>query len=350
MNGIGQSTVIDETGSDLLARVLDDQEVLAGFSRLSIAVSLSNPNLPDNPIVYVNDAFERVTGYSRSSALGRNCRFLQGDDTDPDDVRQIREAVETGRELSIDLLNYRANGEPFINRLTIAPLRTGDGRVPYYIGLQKALREEETEARHGAYSRQLALIQTRVQTDLAMLIEALRPPSRTTSVGQDFAALSLRIECLQMLYEEMRLADSSNFRSGIQMASFLSRLATAVAHLDGRQGISMTMQVARFETSVEVATRIGLILTEVMTNAFRHAFDGLETGAVEVSVSQLSEGGFRVVVADDGVGLGVPKMWPTDRTTGGRLVLKLLDGLDGSLNTICGAAGTVVSIDVPAGA
>ena len=84
---------------------------------------ITNPSLPDNPIVFANDAFQRLTGYDRDELMGRNCRFLQGSQTDQDTIRRLREAVENGTDISVDILNYRKDGTSFWNALYLSPVR-----------------------------------------------------------------------------------------------------------------------------------------------------------------------------------------------------------------------------------
>ncbi|HEV2107285.1 MAG TPA: ATP-binding protein, partial [Thermomicrobiales bacterium] len=91
---------------------------------------------PDQPIIDVNAAFEQLTGYSRTEAIGRNCRFLQGPGTDVEATRQIREAIDHRREATVTLLNYRRDGDPFWNELHVSPLRDEDGVVRHFVGLQ----------------------------------------------------------------------------------------------------------------------------------------------------------------------------------------------------------------------
>jgi PAS domain S-box-containing protein len=99
-------------------------------------VTLSDPDLPDNPIVYANAVFERMTGYSREEILGRNCRFLQGDDREQPAVAEIRAALADKRPVQVTLRNYRKDGRRFYNRLSIRPLLDPDGRPIYYLGVQ----------------------------------------------------------------------------------------------------------------------------------------------------------------------------------------------------------------------
>ena len=97
---------------------------------------LSDPSLPDNPIVYASDGFCRLSGYKRQDVLGRNCRFLQGPGTDQAAVDVIRRGVRDGRDISVCLLNYRADGSPFWNQFFLGALKDSDGQVVNYVGVQ----------------------------------------------------------------------------------------------------------------------------------------------------------------------------------------------------------------------
>jgi PAS domain S-box-containing protein len=99
-------------------------------------VTLSDPELPDNPIVYANKAFEEISGYSQDEIVGRNCRFLQGEDHDQEALQTIRAALQKHEPCIVTLRNYRKNGELFLNRLAIRPLTDPDGNVIYYLGVQ----------------------------------------------------------------------------------------------------------------------------------------------------------------------------------------------------------------------
>ena len=97
---------------------------------------ITDPRQPDNPIAFVNDAFLRLTGYSREEILGRNCRFLQGPETDPATVQKLREAVAAPRAIEIDIRNHKKDGTPFWNRLLLAPVNDANGRLAYFFASQ----------------------------------------------------------------------------------------------------------------------------------------------------------------------------------------------------------------------
>jgi PAS domain S-box-containing protein len=103
-------------------------------TRMSMVVT--NPRLPDNPIVFVNDSFCRLTGFAREEIVGRNCRFLQGPETLPEHVDAIRAAIHDVRSLEIDIRNHRRNGTPFWNRLLLAPVHDVAGQLTYFFASQ----------------------------------------------------------------------------------------------------------------------------------------------------------------------------------------------------------------------
>eukprot|EP01035_Chromulina_nebulosa_P019450 gene19450-25331_t len=97
---------------------------------------ISDPSLPDNPIVYASDGFCKLSGYKKSEILGRNCRFLQGPGTDQNAVDMIRKGVQDGSDISVCLLNYKADGTPFWNQFFVAALRDAEGNVINFVGVQ----------------------------------------------------------------------------------------------------------------------------------------------------------------------------------------------------------------------
>jgi len=105
-------------------------------------VTLADPDLPDSPIVYANKAFEKITGYATQDIVGRNCRFLQGADRDQPALAELRAAIAAHEPFEGTLRNYRKNGEPFSNRLSITPLFGPDGGVIYYLGVQYDVTEQ----------------------------------------------------------------------------------------------------------------------------------------------------------------------------------------------------------------
>nr|AML76705.1 putative LOV domain-containing protein [Actaea racemosa] len=97
---------------------------------------ITDPRLPDNPIIFASDSFLELTEYSREEILGKNCRFLQGPETDPATVRKIRDAIDNQTEVTVQLINYTKTGKKFWNLFHLQPMRDHKGDVQYFIGVQ----------------------------------------------------------------------------------------------------------------------------------------------------------------------------------------------------------------------
>nr|AML76610.1 putative LOV domain-containing protein [Juncus inflexus] len=97
---------------------------------------ITDPRLPDNPIIFASDSFLELTEYSREEILGRNCRFLQGPETDRDTVKKIREAIDNQKDVTVQLINYTKSGKKFWNLFHLQPMRDQKGEVQYFIGVQ----------------------------------------------------------------------------------------------------------------------------------------------------------------------------------------------------------------------
>jgi PAS domain S-box-containing protein len=118
---------------------------------VSQGITISDPNEADNPIVYASAGFERMTGYREDEVLGKNCRFLQGKETDKDTVRQIRDAIVAGEACAVEILNYRKDGTPFWNALSVNPVHNESGTLEYFVGVHDDITHRmqlENQLRH----------------------------------------------------------------------------------------------------------------------------------------------------------------------------------------------------------
>ncbi|MEM6914681.1 MAG: PAS domain-containing protein, partial [Pseudomonadota bacterium] len=151
------------------------------FERFPIAFVLTNPNIEDNPIVYVNRAFERLTGYAADAAIGRNCRFLQGEGSDPKEVRAIRDAIAERRSHRGIITNQRADGTTFQNELFIEPIFDDEGHLSAFLGLQRDAEAHSVDRER--VERQLKEIQHRVKNHLQMVVSMIRLQSQKADEG-----------------------------------------------------------------------------------------------------------------------------------------------------------------------
>ncbi|MDX1934210.1 MAG: PAS domain-containing protein [Capsulimonadales bacterium] len=106
-------------------------------------ILITDARQPDNPIIWCNPGFTRLTGYRSADILGKNCRFLQGPNTDRETVRRIRAAVRNGEAIEVEILNYRIDGTPFLNHLNVSPIRDNENVLTHFVGIQQEISERK---------------------------------------------------------------------------------------------------------------------------------------------------------------------------------------------------------------
>ena len=126
-----------------------------------IAAVISNPRLPDNPIVECNDAFVALTGYRSEEIIGHNCRFLTGARTEPWLIEMLRNGIRRRQPVMVEILNYKKDGTPFRNAVMVAPIFDIEGELEYFLGSQVEIAEDIARAndarRQAAFDRIAAL-------------------------------------------------------------------------------------------------------------------------------------------------------------------------------------------------
>lgn len=133
-------------------------DMIAGSA---VAAVISNPRLPDNPIVECNEAFVALTGYSRDEIVGRNCRFLTGADTEPWLRDALRAGIREQRPVMVEILNYRKNGTRFRNAVLVAPIFDAAGELEYFLGSQMEIADNGSEGRSAAARAKIEALSTR---------------------------------------------------------------------------------------------------------------------------------------------------------------------------------------------
>ncbi len=171
------------------ARIRDRAVIAAGLS-----FTISDPHHPENPLVYVNPAFERTTGYSYDEVIGTNCRFLQGPDTDPADVQRVRDAIRAEEHSVVTLLNYRKDGTAFWNELSLSPVYDGEGALTHFVGIQSDVTSrvlvEQERGRVLAAEQAARASSEKAQRRLALLAEATSMLAATLDVDESLSRLT----------------------------------------------------------------------------------------------------------------------------------------------------------------
>ena len=154
-------------------------------------ITITDYTKPDNPIIYANAGFERLTGYAVDDIIGKNCRFLQGPDTDRRALDEIQMGIKEERPVTVELLNYRKDGTKFWNRLAITPVRNKTGITTHFIGIQSDItKRKKAEEALSAANAQLRVVNERMTRELAVAAQAqqsLLPSEIPRVAGFDFA-------------------------------------------------------------------------------------------------------------------------------------------------------------------
>src|SRR5215203_1117341 len=148
----------------------------------SNGIVITDPRVPDNPIVYVNPAFEEISGYTADEVMGRNCRFLQADDREQPALDELREALTEARECRVVLRNYRKDGTPFWNELYVSPVQDEEGKLTNFVGIQNDI----TQRRRTEEERDLLLVKEQLARTEA--VEARRRLALLAAAGPALSA------------------------------------------------------------------------------------------------------------------------------------------------------------------
>jgi PAS domain S-box-containing protein len=245
---------------------------------------LTDPTQPDNPIVYANPAFSRLTGYDLSEIAGRNCRFLQGPETDPATVGRLREAIAEARPIALEILNYRKDGTRFWNALIVSPVRDPAGNVLHFFATQTdvtqrrdlagrqaealeaalALRTGELEAALAERTRLLHELDHRVKNNIQLLIALIGVESRQTQDPAARAALARVRGRLQTLAAVHAKTYDPTGAASFDLSRFVNELAEEVA-AQATPPRQVEVDVRPAEVPANKAAAVALLLHELLT-------------------------------------------------------------------------------------
>jgi PAS domain S-box-containing protein len=279
-----------------------------------LAIVVTDARLCGDPITYVNAAFERLTLYSDAFALGRSLRFLEGPQTDETGAAQLREQLRSSEEFQVTLTCHRADGTPFRNQVIVSPVHDDAGVLTASFCVMREVDwSSEAAAPDDDNLALLRELQHRVKNHLAMIVGMIRLQAARDVTPDSFRAVSRRVEALALLYEELlRTGEDGGAESerAIDAGAYLSRIASVVSSLQAQGAIRLNVECEEIMLPLNQAARLGLLLSEFLTNALEHAFVGRARGRVEVRFCRVSEGRVRLSVEDDGVGFPEESRWP----------------------------------------
>ncbi|OYR41736.1 PAS domain-containing sensor histidine kinase [Halorubrum sp. Ib24] len=291
---------LEETVEDLRLKERAMDEAPVGITIADVDESGDG----DNPLVYTNDEFEALTGYG-TEVFGSDCRFLQGEDTDPETTAAIREAIDEERPVGVDVLNYRRNGQKFWNRLTVAPIRDEAGTVTHYVGFQtditdRKIRERRMEVMNRVLSHNLRNKMNLISGYTELLRQAVDDDEALGSLEvidettDDLMGLATAVQKL-----DRTLSGPSTAGTAVALRDRLIEVRSRVR--DRYPEASVTLSLPPDDPLETTVSGLVTAIEEGMENAVKHN-DG-RSPSVEVDVEWESGEWLAIEIADDGPGI-----------------------------------------------
>jgi PAS domain S-box-containing protein len=261
-----------------------------------VGISITDPDRDDNPMIHVNDRFVEMTGYSREESIGQNCRFLQGPDTDEEAVEELRSAIEAGESTTVELKNYRKNGEPFWNRVSVSPLVDEDGEVSHWVGFQQDVTEyknkqQELERQNDRLEQFASIVSHDLRSPISVAKGRIELANQDGDENLDAAQDALdRIETI--VEDTLLLAQHGDTVGELGTVELSNIIPECWRTADTAEA---TFEINEDATIRADADRLRNLLENLFINAVDHGGE-----SVTVRVGPLGDGFY---VADDGPGI-----------------------------------------------
>jgi PAS domain S-box-containing protein len=292
------------------------------FRSVTSGISVADATLPDLPLTYVNPAFEVMTGYCLEEVMGRNCRFLQGDESNQAGVAAIREAVREQREVTAILKNFRKDGTSFWNELSLSPIRNRSGEVTHFVGIQTditarvefeaALRESEKLAAVGRLASSIAHeINNPLESVMNLLFLAQRSEEMPEVMGY-LTQADKQLERVSLITQQsLRFYRQSTRKQAVSCRDLID----SVVDLYESRAETANVSIERRERSIQPVLCLESEIRQVLNNLVRNAIEAMlgSGGRLIIRSRDTCSGssgrrGVAITVADTGSGISAHTM------------------------------------------
>ncbi len=274
-----------------------------------IGITIADISEPDDPLIYVNDGFVEMTGYPETEAVGRNCRFLQGDETEEEPVAQMREAIENRESTSVELKNYRKDGTLFWNQVTIAPI-PDDREITYYVGFQQDITkrkqfEEQLQEQRDTLETLNAMVRHDIRNDLQLTLSSLELLAPHVAEGGEqhlATALESTEQAIQLTVAARDIADVL-LRDGAERhpVALESTLVDEIESIRKEySALTVTIDGTIPRVGVQADKMLPSLFRNLLTNAVTH--NDSDTPTITVSATA-DDHEARIRISDNGPGI-----------------------------------------------
>lgn len=333
-----------------LTQAIDTEEFRVFLDHIPIAIVISKLVRGDQRIVYANRSYEALTGHAWAEIRGRGWSVLDSFRLEDEPHLTFSDALQTGD----DFVGTFKQEQP-----KLALVETYSGlienedagktyRIVALIDVTERERAQREEFARRLRDKDMLLkeLQHRVKNNLQLITALIRLDARSQRTGDavNLDRLAGRIEALQLLYQDLMV---DGLGQAVDLGHYLSQIATAVMHTYAVDGIRLDLKVDHAPVSINVAMPVGLLVNELLTNAFKHAFNGRASGTITLRCLHETEDHYSVVVADDGHGLPEGATWPVQGKLGALILRTLQENAKTDFNVeSAGGKGTRVTINL----
>jgi PAS domain S-box-containing protein len=297
-----------------LTKAIETEEFKRFLDYIPIAIVVSKFFRGDQRICYANKAFETLTGQAADDCSGRGWSILAAFKDENDLQVTLDKAMLTGGEEFLG--TFRAEQpNPLVIEAFSGLIENEDGtenyRIAALIDITNRARAQREEYARQIRDKDILLkeLQHRVKNNLQLIVALIRLEARNENRGEkvNLQTLAGRIESLHLLYQALSTDDTGD---EVDLGHYLSQIAAAVMNTCAVDGIRLVQKIDHAPVSVNTALSVGLVANELLTNSFKHAFYGRGHGVITVECLRQGEDRYRVLIADDGLGLAEGVTWP----------------------------------------
>lgn len=296
-----------------LVEALEDKQFKRFLDQVPIALVVSKIGNPGERIIYANPEFERLSGLTAAEVENREWGVLEAEPVISQEMSSLGQAItiQTDRVGTFK----RSAGETTVIIDVYSSVLEDDEGTPCFrlvalvdVTEHQQAEREELESRIKEQDLLLRELQHRVKNNLQMITALIRLEARSSPAPDTraFERLAGRIEALTTLYQALQKGESSQ---QVDLGIYIGQIASAVMASNACDGVSLDMKIDPYPASINVAMPAGLVVNELLTNSLKHAFTGRGGGVITLH-STFDEAGYRVIVADDGIGLPDGETWP----------------------------------------
>lgn len=318
-----------------ITQAIETQEFRAFLDHIPIAIVISKLLRGDQCVVYANRAYEELIGQSCRDIIGKGWSILDSFNLEDEPNQNFTDLLPNAN----DFVGTFKREQPKLTLVEVySSLIENDDSGKTYRIVALIDVTERAKAHREEFARQLRdkdmllkELQHRVRNNLQLITALIRLDARTQRNGDvvNLNKLAGRIEALKMLYHDLT---TEGLGQAVDLGHYVSQIASAVMHTYAVDGIRLDLKVDYAPVSINVAMPTGLLVNELLTNAFKYAFNGRDTGLITVRCLHEAENRYRVVVADDGNGLPDGTTWPLPGKLGSLILQSLRENVNTDFN------------------